>query len=196
MGRLSKLDTLNISHNRLTGSIPEELSSSGSAANLHYDRSYDSQSTAAPPVKWGGRSSNIDVLYVGADPRSNAAPPPALGSLSSLRVLNLSHNGLAGAIPPGLGSLFRLKRLYLNGNNALTPNTPAAVSSLDLEVRRLSDDEADNPCTQAGAASAASIANDKQALQDLFTITDGRGHLSGRQRKSQMAQIWRLGGDL
>ena len=43
--------------------------------------------------------------------------PTSFGNLSSLKMLNLSHNNLSGSIPPSLGNLQALEQLDLSFNN-------------------------------------------------------------------------------
>lgn len=55
--------------------------------------------------------------------------PPALGSLSSLELLDLSHNRLTGEIPAELGQLSHLQKLFLAGNQLSGP-IPAELGNL------------------------------------------------------------------
>ena len=64
--------------------------------------------------------------------------PPELGSLTELRILNLSHNELSGHIPPELGSLAKLEELRLN-DNLLSGGIPPELGNLvNLKVLYLS----------------------------------------------------------
>nr|AGT15943.1 hypothetical protein SHCRBa_010_J05_R_310 [Saccharum hybrid cultivar R570] len=53
---------------------------------------------------------------------------PAIGNLSSLRVLNLSSNTFSGAIPASIGCLHHLRDLDIR-NNTLTGDLPANLTS-------------------------------------------------------------------
>ncbi|CAD6246798.1 unnamed protein product [Miscanthus lutarioriparius] len=53
---------------------------------------------------------------------------PAIGNLSSLRVLNLSSNAFSGAIPASLGHLHHLRALDMQ-NNTLTGDLPVNLTS-------------------------------------------------------------------
>ena len=55
--------------------------------------------------------------------------PPELGSLGSLRTLDLGSNDLAGSIPPELGNLPKLTRLDL-GSNGLSGSIPEELGNL------------------------------------------------------------------
>ena len=78
LGRLSSLEWLDLSNNRLSGEIPPEL---GNLANLEW----------------------LDL----SDNRLSGEIPAELGRLSNLRWLDLSDNRLSGEIPAELGNLVR-----------------------------------------------------------------------------------------
>ena len=100
------LRNLDLSHNGLTGEIPEELGSLG--RHLH----------------------NLDLSHNGL----TGEIPEELGSLGGLQVLILSNNGLTGEIPEELGLLVGLQRTLLQrlelSNNNLTGEIPAELGTL------------------------------------------------------------------
>eukprot|EP01018_Ginkgo_biloba_P012260 Gb_21736 [translate_table: standard] len=55
--------------------------------------------------------------------------PRSIGSLSSLRLLNLSRNHFGGGIPPSLGKIYTLEQLDLSSNE-LTRRIPQDLSAL------------------------------------------------------------------
>ncbi|KAF8766050.1 hypothetical protein HU200_007896 [Digitaria exilis] len=79
---------LDLSYNRLTGTIPSSL------GNMAY----------------------LDVLNLGHNNLTGEIPE-ALTGLEGLALLDLSHNQLSGTIPPGLGGLHFLAALDVSNNN-------------------------------------------------------------------------------
>ena len=69
----------------------------------------------------------------------NGTIPPALGSISALKVLSLSGNDLSGTIPAELGNLSNLTELTV-GANRLTGEIPAELGNL-ANLRTLSLDD-------------------------------------------------------
>jgi len=88
--KLSKIRTLSLSFNQLSGPIP-------------------------PGV---GNLRNLNTLTFSANPL-NGSIPETLGNLQSLTYLSLSGIGLTGPIPSSLGTLRFLQKLFLH-NNQLT----------------------------------------------------------------------------
>ena len=70
------------------------------------------------------------------DGRLAGTLPPALGGLSGLRVLWLSHNQLTGSIPPELGNLTTLTELRLAGNQ-LSGSIPVELAEIGPQLERL-----------------------------------------------------------
>ncbi|KAL8258073.1 hypothetical protein R6Q59_030114 [Mikania micrantha] len=94
------LETVNLSKNRFTGNIPEDL------CNL----------------------SNITVLDLSQNKLSGRLPE-CLGNLSSLVAMDLSNNTITGVVPSSLGSLTQLLTLHLH-NNRLEGNLPLSLQNL------------------------------------------------------------------
>ena len=102
---LKTLVGLDLSHNRLSGSIPPEL----------------------------GRLTRLQYLDLSHN-RLSGSIPPELGRLTRLQYLDLSHNRLSGSIPPELGRLTRLQYLNLSHNQLSGSITPSRISPLSIEA--------------------------------------------------------------
>ena len=104
-GRVTRLD---LSFNRLTGSIPAEL---GSLSNLEWLDLYNNQLTGSIPAELGNLS---NLTYLGlANNQLTGSVPEELGNLSNLTGLDLAANQLTGSIPAELGNLSNLTGLDL-----------------------------------------------------------------------------------
>ncbi len=77
--------------------------------------------------------------------RLTGSIPPELGSLSHLRVLNLSENRLTGPIPPELGQLSNLQRLDLSVNALTGPIPPELGRLSNLRVLDLGRNNLESP---------------------------------------------------
>ena len=100
-----QVDGLDLTFNKLNGSIPPELS----------------------------QAQGIAILELATNSISGSIPSE-LGQLSSLEHLNLSENSLSGPLPPELGQLSNLKRLDLYGNslNGDIPREFGRLSNLEF----------------------------------------------------------------
>ncbi|KAI3794878.1 hypothetical protein L1987_37518 [Smallanthus sonchifolius] len=154
---LTRIRTLDLSHNSFSGSIPngvlalhdlKELSLQGN----HFSGSLPFDLGFCPHLKKLDFSNN---LFTGTVPESfhtlsslnyfNLANnmltgefPQWIGSLTSLEYLELSGNGLTGILPESIGGLTSLKYISLS-DNKLTGNIPMSlVSSSELSAISLS----------------------------------------------------------
>lgn len=99
--KLQKLTlSLSLSHNQLSGPIPEQLGDLVLVQNL--DLSFNNLSGSIPE---------------------------SIGNCSSLLSLIISHNGLEGSIPPQLGNLTKLTQLDLSHND-LSGSIPASLTTI------------------------------------------------------------------
>ena len=124
LGSLSSLESLSLSYNELAGPIPVAL---GSLSNLRLLSLSGNALTGPVPAALGSLS-NLTSLFLSSNELTGTIPV-AIGSLSNLRALFLSGNNLSGSIPAALGSLYSLEALYLGGNR-LTGPVPAWLGSL------------------------------------------------------------------
>ncbi|CAL4959374.1 unnamed protein product [Urochloa decumbens] len=128
------LQWLDLSGNRLTGGIPAEMLLS---LKLRYlNLSSNDLRTPLPPEL--GLLRNLTVLDLRSTGLYGPVPADLCGeSGSSLAVLQLDGNSLAGPIPDTIGKCSSLYLLSL-GHNALTGPIPAGISELKkLEILRL-----------------------------------------------------------
>ena len=124
-GRVTGLD---LSENALSGSLPPELGSLSSLAELNLG----GNALTGPVPAWLAGLSDLEVLSLW-DNELSGRIPAALGSLARLRWLSLSRNELSGPIPPELGQLTRLERLYLYRNDLSGPVPPELGDLVRLE---------------------------------------------------------------
>ncbi|MCY4645665.1 MAG: Ig-like domain-containing protein [Gammaproteobacteria bacterium] len=118
------LDTLNLSWNQLSGSLPSEL---GQLDNLRFLRVDSNQLSGSLPSELG-QLDNLEHLRLNSNQLTGSIPSE-LGNLHSLRVLGLAGNSLTGSIPSELGSLGSLEDLRLNSNQ-LTGSIPSELGNL------------------------------------------------------------------
>ena len=125
LGDLSNLVTLNLSVNQLRGPIPPALDGLGKLETLNLSRN---QHGGTIPDELGDLSS-LETLDLSANQLQGVIPSD-LGGLSSLLTLNLSDNSLGGSIPSNLGNLSNLTGLNLSGNE-LDWEIPEELNQLD-----------------------------------------------------------------
>ena len=125
LGNLNNLQYLNLGHNRLTGTLPETL---GNLNNLQYLNLGHNRLTGTLPETLGNLN-NLQYLNLGHN-RLTGTLPETLGNLNNLQYLNLNYNRLTGTIPEALGQLDSLQTLWLGGNR-LTGTIPEALGQLD-----------------------------------------------------------------
>ncbi len=127
---LRGLNTINLSRNRLTGEIPEDIT------DLHFlytlDLSHNFLTGRVPdPVFHEGFLHPGHTEHVNLSHNRLSGPiPKVIGSLMpDLLSLDLSHNELTGLIPNNLRFLYRLSTLDLS-HNRLTGEIPSELSAL------------------------------------------------------------------
>jgi len=144
-------DSLNLSNNGLTGTIPPEI---GNLTNLIYLRLSSNQFTGNIPSEIGnltnltelwlsgnqltgsippeiGNLTNLTELWLGGNQLTGSIPPE-IGNLTNLTVLRLDDNELTGSIPPEIGNLTNLYNLRLDYNQ-LTGEIPESICDLNID---------------------------------------------------------------
>jgi len=115
---------LDLSQNRLTGTLPSEI---GNLANLKELLLWENQLLTLPPEI--GKLESLRWLAL----NENLLPslPPEIGKLTKLEILSLDFNQLA-FLPPEIGKLANLLRLEL-GYNQLTSLPPEIGNLSNLQ---------------------------------------------------------------
>ena len=124
LSNLASLERLNLFNNELTGTIPSEL---GNLASLERLNLFDNQLTGTIPSELGNLSSLLELGLSGN--QLTGTIPVELENLASLLWLFLHTNQLTGSIPAQLGNLPSLVLLGLSGNQ-LTGTIPASLGNL------------------------------------------------------------------
>ena len=136
LSNLANLESLFLNGNRLSGSIPSEL---GNLANLESLWLNDNQLSGSIPPELGNLA-NLKRLRLDENQLSGSIPSE-LGNLANLRLLWLNDNQLSGSIPPELGNLANLKRLRLD-ENQLSGSIPSELGNLaNLRLLWLNDNQ-------------------------------------------------------
>ena len=131
MGRLSKLADLNLSFNRLSGSIPAAL---GNLSNVIELELQDNQLTGSIPAAVGNLT-ELRSLHLSTNQLSGGLPTE-LGNMSNMQVLSLFGNKLSGSLPAELGNLSTLSHLDVHNNPLLSGPLPQNLKNLNLEFFR------------------------------------------------------------
>jgi Leucine-rich repeat (LRR) protein len=123
------LRNLDLSYNKLSGSIPPDMLAPSS--NLQtVDLSYNLLEGPLPP----NISQNMIRLRLGSNLLNGTIPSAAFGTLEKLMYLELENNSLTGSVPPELGSCRNLMLLNLAGNklNGALPGQLGGLSQLQV----------------------------------------------------------------
>jgi Leucine-rich repeat (LRR) protein len=127
------LTVLDVSNNRLSGELPNQLWQQTSLRELLLSRNRFAGSI--PPAIGSLRS--LQVLEAQASGLSGAIPS-ALATLDSLRILALDSNAFTGAVPALFSEVVRLRTLGLSWNRLTSvPPIPRPVTTLRLEGNSL-----------------------------------------------------------
>ncbi|KAL7587330.1 hypothetical protein Lser_V15G37585 [Lactuca serriola] len=121
---LANLRVLDLSYNKLAGSIPESVS------RLRFLEVLDlSQNHLTGPVpEFPGNLTKLDL----SSNQLTGSIPTSLGKLAALTDLNLSSNLLNGSIPLSIGKLAKLRSLVLSNNSLEGVVTEAYFANLSM----------------------------------------------------------------
>lgn len=133
---LEGLKELDLSDNKITGSIPAEVGNLTTLTNLNLS---DNNISGTIPSSVGNLT-NLTNLDLGENSISGSIPPE-IGNLKELKSLNLGSNNLSGNIPKEVGNLSMLETLDIS-SNALTGGLPATITNLEkLENLSVNDNK-------------------------------------------------------
>eukprot|EP00258_Populus_trichocarpa_P030718 XP_024446737.1 probable leucine-rich repeat receptor-like serine/threonine-protein kinase At3g14840 [Populus trichocarpa] len=139
----TKLETLSVGVNRLTGKIPSYL---GRITTLSYLNIQDNMFSGTVPPELGGLV-NLKNLTLSANYLTGELPP-ALTNLTGLKELRLSSNNFTGRIPDFIQSWKQLDTLEIQAGGFTGP-IPSSISLLtnltDLKISNLLGDGSELP---------------------------------------------------
>nr|TKS02604.1 putative leucine-rich repeat receptor-like serine/threonine-protein kinase [Populus alba] len=139
----TKLETLSVGVNRLTGKIPSYL---GRITTLGYLNIQDNMFSGTVPPELGGLV-NLENLTLSGNYLTGELPP-ALTNLTGLKELRLSGNNFTGRIPDFIRSWKQLDTLEIQAGGFTGP-IPSSISLLtnltDLKISNLLGDGSEFP---------------------------------------------------
>ena len=113
IGDLQWLQIFDLSRNRISGTIPEELYTILSLEEIILNANRDLSGTISASI---GNLSNLREFSVHENQMTGPIPL-SITTLSNLEVLSIYKNNLTGTIIPELGNLTSLTRLQIGANN-------------------------------------------------------------------------------
>lgn len=136
IGNLTALTNLSLGINNLSGSLPAEIGGLSSLTNLNL---LNNDLSGSIPPEIGALTSLTALSFTGND--LTGSIPTEIGNLSNLIFLRLDNNELTGGIPLSVWSLTSLTHLELN-RNSLTGTIPQEIINLSsLQILRLSEND-------------------------------------------------------
>uniref|UniRef100_A0ACD5VKE7 Uncharacterized protein n=1 Tax=Avena sativa TaxID=4498 RepID=A0ACD5VKE7_AVESA len=156
------LQSLNLSHNRLSGPVPRELFLIKTLSN--YMHMQNNLLTGALPIELGNLRNLGELDFSGN--QISGEIPTSLGECQTLQYLNVSRNILEGTIPSTIEKMKALLMLDLSHNN-LSGSIPEflgrmeGLGSLNLSFNNLEGEvPTDGIFSNAASASASIMGND------------------------------------
>lgn len=159
---MSKLKRIQISRNKLTGSLPTTL---GRLTDLEILSAASNQLSGSMPTQLG-RLTNLFFLSLDSNNLTGTLPSE-LGDLVVLDFLSVQSNGLVGQIPEELSQLNELSTFWISGNDfvgavpsGICSKTTGAVG-LDISV----------DCEEVACSCCIDCATDSAKVQDQDDAT-------------------------
>ncbi|KAI8922978.1 hypothetical protein BC831DRAFT_473540 [Entophlyctis helioformis] len=126
LGKLTRLESLDLHGNRLTGSIPKSI---GRLVHLRHLNLSENALDGLLPAAAFGNLTNLVTLNLALNNLTGDIPP-SLASLTHLEERDLSYNRLTGTLDESLASLTCLKSLDVSHNQLHGP-VPSGFANLD-----------------------------------------------------------------
>ncbi|KAL8504128.1 hypothetical protein ACS0TY_022746 [Phlomoides rotata] len=162
---MSQLSILNLSHNKLSGNIPECLPNSTTSLRV-LDLSRN-EFHGKIPTKIGSMYQNL--LYLGLNGNHLEGPlPRSLANCSRLKVIDLGNNMIKDTFPQWLHTLPQLKILILKSNRFHGSITPPLTNNsfINLQIFDLSYNNFTGLLPEKFFASLGAIKNQSQVSPD------------------------------
>ncbi|MBA0594546.1 hypothetical protein Gorai_011449, partial [Gossypium raimondii] len=174
LGKLVKLENLEIAHDNLTGHLPTSLGNVSTLQDINLEGNYLEGGLQVTL----GFLKRLAVLTLVTNNFSGFFAP-SIFNLSSLRVSSLVDNQLSGSLPVSLGySLPNLRGIHIGGENHITGTIPLGIVNL---VNLIGIGLAENRLTGTIPDSLGML----KKLQTLYLggkrdLNCGCGHVFGR----------------
>ncbi|KAJ3250694.1 hypothetical protein HK103_003271 [Boothiomyces macroporosus] len=117
--------TLDLSNQKLSGSIPQEITSFNSLINLNLTTN---QLTGSIPTIIGALT-NLNYLTL-SNNKLTGSIPDSIGNLANLAGLDISNNHISGSFPSSIGNLINLQALLV-ANNSMTGVLPDTMGNMN-----------------------------------------------------------------
>lgn len=124
LGRLSKMQILDVMWNQISGSIPKEV---GNITSLELLLLNGNQLTGPLPDEIGNLP-NLDRIQIDQNQISGSIPK-SFANLTKTKHFHMNNNSLSGQIPPELSTLPNLVHMLLDNNN-LSGYLPRELANL------------------------------------------------------------------
>jgi hypothetical protein len=125
---MNNLQELDLSHNSLSGTIPEEISRLTNLVHLRLD----SNKLTGPIPSNINSLSQLQIMTLSQNSLSSTIPT-SLWDLQNLIELDLSQNSLSGFLPADVGKLTAITRMDLSGNK-LSGDIPVSLGELRMMI--------------------------------------------------------------
>jgi len=139
LGKLLKIETLDLSFNQFTGQIPDELSNLDDSRKIYLQ---NNKFQGTLPLDFGLLDSirELDV----SNNQITGPLPPRIGALTLLAQLHLNDNMISSTIPSTMSFMRELEGLLLQSNK-LSGTVPSSLEELRTKFKLTTMDLSDNP---------------------------------------------------